>query len=56
MEFLGVLKLERKAWIGKGLKDRELGERLWAPEVLIYGTDNKIVAHIPRNLGSGEIL
>jgi hypothetical protein len=36
--------LERKAWVGKGLKDRELGERLGAPEVRIYGTGKEIVA------------
>jgi hypothetical protein len=28
----------------KGLKGRGLGERLWAPEVLIYGTGEEIVA------------
>jgi hypothetical protein len=44
MELLGVLVLERKAWVGKGLKDRELGERLGAPEVLIYGTGKEIMA------------
>jgi hypothetical protein len=44
MELLGVLVLERKAWVGKGFKDRELGERLGAPEVLIYGTGKEIVA------------
>jgi hypothetical protein len=27
---------------------------LGAPEVLIYGTDKEIVAHIQRNLESGE--
>jgi hypothetical protein len=36
------------------LEGRGFGERLGAPEVLIYGTDEEIVAHIPRNLGSGE--
>jgi hypothetical protein len=41
---LGVLVLKRKAWIGKGLKGRGLGERLGAPEVLIYGTGEEIVA------------
>jgi hypothetical protein len=44
MELLGVLVLEGKAWIGKVLKDRELGERLGAPGVLIYGTGKEIVA------------
>jgi hypothetical protein len=38
MELLGVLVLERKAWVGKSMEDRELGESLGAPEVLIYGT------------------
>jgi hypothetical protein len=52
--FLGVLVLKGKAWIGKGLESRVLGERLGAPEVLIYGVGEEIVAHIPRNLGSGE--
>jgi hypothetical protein len=36
------------------LEVRGFGERLGAPEVLIYGTDEEIVAHIPRNLESGE--
>jgi hypothetical protein len=36
------------------LESRGFGERLGAPEVLIYGTDEEIVAHIPRNLGSRE--
>jgi hypothetical protein len=44
MELLGVIVLEGKAWIGKGLKDRELGERLGALGVLIYGTGKEIVA------------
>jgi hypothetical protein len=44
MELLVVLVLERKAWVGKGFKDRELGESLGAPEVLIYGTGKEIVA------------
>jgi hypothetical protein len=60
MELLGVLVLKGKAWIGKGLESRGLGERLGAPEVFIYGTGKEIVAgdvaHIPRNLGSGETL
>jgi hypothetical protein len=33
-----------KAWVGKGLEDRGLGERLRAPEVLIYGTGEEIMA------------
>jgi hypothetical protein len=44
MELLGVLVLKGKAWIGKGLESRGLGERLGAPEVLIYGTDKEIMA------------
>jgi hypothetical protein len=44
MEVLEVLVLKRKAWIVKGLKGRGLGERLGAPEVLIYGTSEEIVA------------
>jgi hypothetical protein len=27
MELLGVLVLEKKAWVGKGLEDRGLGEK-----------------------------
>jgi hypothetical protein len=38
------------------LEGRGFGERLGAPEVLIYETDEDIMAHIPRNLGSGETL
>jgi hypothetical protein len=44
MELLVVLVLKGKAWIGKGLEGRGLGERLGAPEVLIYGTGREIVA------------
>jgi hypothetical protein len=44
MELLGVLVLERKAWVGKVLEDKGLGGRLGAPEVLIYGTGEEIVA------------
>jgi hypothetical protein len=46
MELLGYwyLVLERKASVGKGLKDRELGEKLGAPEVIIYGTRKEIMA------------
>jgi hypothetical protein len=44
MELLGVLVLERKAWIGKGLESIGLGERLGAPEVLIYGASKEVVA------------
>jgi hypothetical protein len=60
MEFLGVLVLKRKAWIGKGLKGRGLGERLGALEVLIYGTGEEIVARdrgaYPKEFGKGETL
>jgi hypothetical protein len=42
--FLGVLVLKGKAWIGKGLESRGLGERLGAPKVLIYGVGEEIVA------------
>jgi hypothetical protein len=51
MEFLGVLVLERKAWVGNGLKGRGLGERLGAPEVLIYGTGEEIVAGDRESFG-----
>jgi hypothetical protein len=44
MKLLGVMILERKARVGRGLEDRELGERLGAPEVLVYGTSKEIVA------------
>jgi hypothetical protein len=44
MELLGVLVLERKAWVGESLENRGLGERLGAPEVLIYGTGKEIMA------------
>jgi hypothetical protein len=46
-KFLGVLVLEEK----------ELGlAEAWKAEdlVLIYGTGEEIMAHIPRNLESGE--
>jgi hypothetical protein len=42
------------------LEGRGFGERLGPPEVLIYGTGEKIVAGdrgaYPKNLGSGETL
>jgi hypothetical protein len=44
MELLGVLVLKGKAWIGKGLERRGLGERLGSPEVLIYGAGEEIMA------------
>jgi hypothetical protein len=34
----------KRAWVSKGLEGRGFGERLGAPEVLIYGTDEEIVA------------
>jgi hypothetical protein len=58
MELLGVLVLERRSLDWQGHESRGLGERLGAPEVLIYGTGKEIVAKdrggYPRNLGSGE--
>jgi hypothetical protein len=42
--FLGVLVLKGKDWIGKGLESRGLSGRLGAREVLIYGTGKEIVA------------
>jgi hypothetical protein len=45
MVFLGVLVLEReRAWVSKSLEGRGFGERLGAPEILIYGTGAEIVA------------
>jgi hypothetical protein len=35
---------KQRAWVDKGLEDRGFGERLGAPEVLIYGTGKNIVA------------
>jgi hypothetical protein len=56
LEFLGVLVLEEKELgLAEAWKAEDLVKRLGAPEVLIYRTDEEIVAHIPRNLGSGEI-
>jgi hypothetical protein len=54
MKFLGVLVLEERARVSRGLEGRGFGEKLGAPKVLIYGTDKEIVTHIPRNLESGE--
>jgi hypothetical protein len=51
---LGVLVLEKRSLDWHRLERRRLGERLGAPEVLIYGTGKEIVVHIPRNLGGGE--
>jgi hypothetical protein len=45
MKFLGVLVLEEKELgVSRGLEGRGFGERLGAPGVLIYGTDEEIVA------------
>jgi hypothetical protein len=44
LELLGVLVLEKKAWVGIGLEGRGLGERLGALEVLIYRTGEEIMA------------
>jgi hypothetical protein len=44
MEFLGVLVLETESLGWQRLGDRGFGERLGAPEVLIYGTSEGIVA------------
>jgi hypothetical protein len=41
---LGVLVLERRSLDWQKLEGRGLGERLGAPEVLIYGTGKEIVA------------
>jgi hypothetical protein len=46
--------LEKRSLDWQRLESRELGERLGAPEVLIYGTSKEIVVHIPRNMGGGE--
>jgi hypothetical protein len=55
MEFLGVLYWNQRAWVGKGLEGRGFGGRLGAPEVLIYGTGEEIVAGdrgaYPRKFG-----
>jgi hypothetical protein len=44
MELFGVLVLERRSLDWQRLENRGLGERLGAPEVLIYGTGKDIVA------------
>jgi hypothetical protein len=44
MELFGVLVLERRSLDWQRLENRGLGERLGAPEVLIYGTGKEIVA------------
>jgi hypothetical protein len=44
IELLGVLVLKRASLDWQRLEGRRLGERLGAPTVLIYGTDEEIVA------------
>jgi hypothetical protein len=44
MELFGVVVLERRSLDWQWLESRGLGERLGAPEVLIYGTGKEIVA------------
>jgi hypothetical protein len=44
MEFLGVLVLGTESLGWQKLEDRGFGERLGAPEVLIYGTGEEIMA------------
>jgi hypothetical protein len=44
MELFGVLVLERRILDWQSLESRGLGERLGAPEVLIHGTGEEIVA------------
>jgi hypothetical protein len=55
MELFGVLVLERRSLDWQRLKRKGLGERLGAPEVLIYGTGKEIVdgdrAAYPKKFG-----
>jgi hypothetical protein len=44
MELLGVLVQEKKILGWQRLRRQRLGERLGAPEVLIYGTGEEIMA------------
>jgi hypothetical protein len=44
MELFGVLVLERRSLDWQRLESKGFGERLGAPEVLIYGTGKEIVA------------
>jgi hypothetical protein len=44
IELFGVLVLEKRSLGWQRLESRGLGERLGAPEVLIYGTGKEIVA------------
>jgi hypothetical protein len=43
MELFGVLVLGKRSLDWQRLESRRLGERLGAPEVLIYGTSKEIV-------------
>jgi hypothetical protein len=45
---------EKELGLAEAWKAEDLVKKLGAPEFFIYGTDEEIVAHIPRNLGSGE--
>jgi hypothetical protein len=51
----GVLVLEKRSLDWQRLESRRLGERLGAPEVLIYGTGKEIVARVrgayPKKFG-----
>jgi hypothetical protein len=55
MELFGVLLLVRRSLDWERLESRGLGERLGAPEVLIYGTGKEIVVGdcgaYPKNFG-----
>jgi hypothetical protein len=44
IKLFGVLVLERSSLDWQRLESRGLGERLGAPEVLIYGTGKEIMA------------
>jgi hypothetical protein len=44
IELFGVLVLEKRSLDWQRLESRGLGERLGAPEVLIYGTGKEIMA------------
>jgi hypothetical protein len=54
----GVLVLKRRSSDWQKLEGRGLGERLGAPEVLIYGTGKEIMARdrgaYPEKFGGGE--
>jgi hypothetical protein len=44
IELFGVLVLEKRSLDWQRIESRGLGERLGAPEVLIYGTGKEIMA------------